>query len=830
MNSQSASECVIEIAGLTRRFGPKVAVNDVSLSVRRGRIFGLVGENGAGKTTLIRHLLGLLKAERGTVRVFGLDPVTEPVVVLGRTGYLSENRDLPGWMRVDELLHYSQAFYPRWDQAYAEALRQQFGLEPKARIKHLSRGEVARAGLLVALAYRPELLVLDEPSSGLDPVVRRDILEAIIRTVADEGRTVFFSSHLLEEVERVADDVAMMVEGKIALAGPLDEIKESHHQLTLQFEQPQPRPPTLAGALRVTGAGREWTFTCNGARPELMNSPAFAIAWEIWRKSRLGNLLCLGCIAVFAIQALAWAVWKPASRVEPALVGEAVLILFYPMLATFVWVLNTFAHTDWDQRKGFSGVPRRMFILPMQTRALVGWMMLDGVAAIVAWYVTWVEFVWRPFGISLPLGWPLLMCAVAMVSFQTAVWALASFPWIRIAVICGGAVALLVVCAVGFGNGAPDWLPRDLLVALMLAWLPLMYAVAVLGVNAERRGGWNAWVWLRPAITRIADALPRWRGPFTSAAQAQMWIEWRRKGWLLTLGLALSIAGGVLFLPVAGLMEAMSIRLPVAGMIFLSALVFPLIFAGVNVMNLAKADFWSSEVALPAFCGVRPLTDRELVLAKLKIAAAVTLLGWLIGVLLAGVFPGVIVGWDRWWGLLNLPAENQPSPLTVLKAQGAVAIASTVIAAVAITWQSTIVSLSVGLIGRKKVITARSFIGMAIFSATVAGVGWFSLHPTDDPVLLASFYLGLIALGGWKVHATIRSFAEVRRRGLLDTRDCRLAFLLWLAVATCLLAWYGALWHSAVMPGALRNLLLAWFWPAGELPQCVLNLAANRHR
>jgi ABC-2 type transport system ATP-binding protein len=117
-------------------------------------------------------------------------------------------------MRVDELLRYTAAFYPKWDMAYAEDLRRQFGLDPRAKIKTLSRGENAKAGLLIALAYRPELLLLDEPSSGLDPVVRRDILEAIIRTVADEGRTVFFSSHLLEEVERVADDMAMMFNGQ----------------------------------------------------------------------------------------------------------------------------------------------------------------------------------------------------------------------------------------------------------------------------------------------------------------------------------------------------------------------------------------------------------------------------------------------------------------------------------------------------------------------------------------------------------------------------------------------------------------------------------------
>src|SRR5262249_55605351 len=153
-------------------------------------------------------------------------------------------------------------------------LRSQFALDPAARIKHLSRGETARAGLLVALAYRPELLVLDEPSSGLDPVVRRDILEAIIRTAADEGRTVFFSSHLLEEVERVADDIAMMAEGRVVLCGQLDGIKDSHYQLTLRFESPLPRPPSLEGALSVTGCGREWTVLCNGERSKLVMAAA----------------------------------------------------------------------------------------------------------------------------------------------------------------------------------------------------------------------------------------------------------------------------------------------------------------------------------------------------------------------------------------------------------------------------------------------------------------------------------------------------------------------------------------------------------------------------
>ena len=204
--------------------------------------------------------------------MFGLDPVAHPERVLGRVGYLSEQRDLPPWMRVDELMRYTQAFYPNWDEQYAEELRRQFALEPSSRIRHLSRGETAKAGLLLALAHRPELLLLDEPSSGLDPMVRRDILEAIIRTVADEGRTVFFSSHLLDEVERVSDRLAMLAEGRIVLTGALDEIKASHHQLTVRFEAPLSKPPALFGALSVSGAAHEWTVVCNGSRSQLAES------------------------------------------------------------------------------------------------------------------------------------------------------------------------------------------------------------------------------------------------------------------------------------------------------------------------------------------------------------------------------------------------------------------------------------------------------------------------------------------------------------------------------------------------------------------------------
>ena len=265
INRDLTTEPVVKVQSLSRHFGNKKALDDVTLTVRRGTVFGLVGENGAGKSTLIKHLLGLWRAQSGSVRVFGIDPVAKPADVLVRIGYLSEQPALPGWMRVDELLRYTQAFYPHWDENYAEQLREQFGLDPKARVTTLSKGQHAKLGLIAAQAHRPDLLLLDEPSSGLDPIVRRDILEAIIRTVTDEGRTVIFSSHLLDEIERVSDHLAMLHKGRLTLCEALDDVKARHRRISLRFELPQPTPPEIRGAIAVTGTGKSWTVVCDEA-------------------------------------------------------------------------------------------------------------------------------------------------------------------------------------------------------------------------------------------------------------------------------------------------------------------------------------------------------------------------------------------------------------------------------------------------------------------------------------------------------------------------------------------------------------------------------------
>ena len=258
-------QTVVDVNDLSRSFGAKRALDGVSFRATAGQVYGLVGSNGAGKTTLIKHLLGLLRAATGSVRVFGLDPVREPVGVLGRVGYLSEEREMPEWMRIDELMAYTQAFHPTWDASYARELIETFGLDPAKKIKQLSKGMRAQAGLVAAVAHRPELLILDEPSSGLDAVVRRDILDAIVRTVADDGCTVIFSSHLLDEVERMSDHVTMIHHGRVTLSGALDEVRRGYQRSHVRFVERFDQPPVLETALAMEGSGRSWSVVHSGS-------------------------------------------------------------------------------------------------------------------------------------------------------------------------------------------------------------------------------------------------------------------------------------------------------------------------------------------------------------------------------------------------------------------------------------------------------------------------------------------------------------------------------------------------------------------------------------
>jgi ABC-2 type transport system ATP-binding protein len=210
----------IETSELTRRFWRTEAVDRLTMQVPERSVFALIGPNGAGKTTTIKLLMNLLRPTRGSARVLDCDARALGVRELQRIGYVSENQRLPGWMTPGQLLDYCRPFYPSWDARLAQSLQASLGLTARTPIRTLSRGTRMKAALLVSLAYHPELIVLDEPFTGLDPFVRDELIRALLGASADRPATVLVSSHDIDEVERLADWVGYIEGGRLLFAEP----------------------------------------------------------------------------------------------------------------------------------------------------------------------------------------------------------------------------------------------------------------------------------------------------------------------------------------------------------------------------------------------------------------------------------------------------------------------------------------------------------------------------------------------------------------------------------------------------------------------------------
>ena len=258
---QSNSECAIETVGLTKRFGKNTAVDGLTMRVPTGSVFAFLGRNGAGKTTTIRILLDLLDRTAGEARILGLDCVKDSLEIKKRTGYVAEGQRMYDWMTVDETIWFCKGFYPGWDDALTGELKSKLELPGASRVGTMSRGTQAKLALLLAMAYRPELLILDEPTAGLDVVVRRDFLEGVIDLIQEEGRTVFFSSHIVHEVERVADWVGVIDRGRLIWCSRMEDLKSAVRRLVLSFDS---MPSSFAGIsdlVAVETAGRQAVVT-----------------------------------------------------------------------------------------------------------------------------------------------------------------------------------------------------------------------------------------------------------------------------------------------------------------------------------------------------------------------------------------------------------------------------------------------------------------------------------------------------------------------------------------------------------------------------------------
>lgn len=227
------TEMAIELKGIARGFRRHEVLKSVDLCVPKGETFAFLGRNGAGKTTTIRMLLGLLQPESGSIRVLGLDPAKDAIEIRRRVGYLAEDQKMFGWMKIGELLKFMKPFYPTWDDALARTYLDRFELPVKQKVKHLSKGQNVRLGLLLALAHKPELVILDDPTLGLDPIMRKEFMRDVVENLQGSGVTVFFSSHLLYEIEPVADQVAILDKGRIVKQSPTEALREDVKQVIL---------------------------------------------------------------------------------------------------------------------------------------------------------------------------------------------------------------------------------------------------------------------------------------------------------------------------------------------------------------------------------------------------------------------------------------------------------------------------------------------------------------------------------------------------------------------------------------------------------------------
>jgi ABC-2 type transport system ATP-binding protein len=242
----------IEARGLTRYFGRKCAVDGLSFCVPRGSVFAFIGRNGAGKTTTIRMILGLLEPTRGSSAILGHDSAGLPPEVRARIGYMAEGHPVYAWMRIGQYGRFQSGFYPRWNQDVFAAVIDHFSIDPHTRAGHLSHGQRAGLHLAMTLAIEPDVLMLDDPATGLDPAARRSLLEAMIYFTRSRERTIFFSSHLLDDVERVADQVAVLDYSVLRACCSVETFRDRVRRLVARFPaEPPCELPAVPGLLQM---------------------------------------------------------------------------------------------------------------------------------------------------------------------------------------------------------------------------------------------------------------------------------------------------------------------------------------------------------------------------------------------------------------------------------------------------------------------------------------------------------------------------------------------------------------------------------------------------
>ena len=268
------SEPVIEIVGLKKSYREVEAVRGLDICVPRGSIYGFLGRNGAGKTTSIKVLLGMVAPDQGSGRVLGrpIDVRSESLEIRRRTGFVSEDKGLYDYMTVSQVIEFTRPLFPSWRRDRESELLQSFELPLTRKVRQLSKGMRTKLALLLALARGAELLILDEPTEGLDPAAIEDVLQILVRLVAEEEVTIFFSSHQIAEVEQIADHVLIIDKGRRLIAGALDDVKENYRRINLIFDGLAPATDfEIAGIERVQQDGRQLSLLVSHNLDEVIN-------------------------------------------------------------------------------------------------------------------------------------------------------------------------------------------------------------------------------------------------------------------------------------------------------------------------------------------------------------------------------------------------------------------------------------------------------------------------------------------------------------------------------------------------------------------------------
>ncbi len=263
-------ENVIVVQEMNKTFGTKEVLRDVNLIVPRGSVFGLMGKNGAGKTTFIKALLGLVKPTSGRIDILGENPWDFSDKTKEQIGYTPQSDQLYSWLTVGELIAYTASFYPKWNRKLVEKLQHDWEVDSQDRVGLLSEGQMQKVAIILALGHEPELLIFDEPVASLDPMARRQFLKTILEIVSDRECTIFFSSHITPDLERVTDKVALLNKGNVDFSGGLDTLKDSVKRLRIKSSDLLAKNLSIAETLSCEINGTTALVTVRGFKDALV--------------------------------------------------------------------------------------------------------------------------------------------------------------------------------------------------------------------------------------------------------------------------------------------------------------------------------------------------------------------------------------------------------------------------------------------------------------------------------------------------------------------------------------------------------------------------------